>query len=78
MSKRKTAVVCMLILLMSLCSCSQRPVENPDISVPADTSAPEEAPVPKPSDPMDGIYPVTTQVDAAEILKQAYEAMVPN
>ena len=77
MFKRSVAAVCALILLLSLCSCSQRPVENPDISVPADTSAPEEVPEPKPSDPMDGIYPVTTQEDAAEILKQAYEAMIP-
>lgn len=77
MSKRSIAAVCTLFLLLSLCSCSHRPVEGPGISVPADTSAPEEVPAPKPSDPMDGVYPVTTQEAAAEIFKQAYEGMVP-
>lgn len=76
MSKRRMAVACALFLLLSLCGCSNQPAEEPSISVPADTSVPEEVPTPTPSDPMDGVYPVTTQEDAAEILKQAYEGMV--
>lgn len=77
MFKRSIAIICALFLLLSLCSCSGRPAKDADISVPVDTSIPEEEPVPKPSDPMDGVYPVTTQEDAAKVLKQAYEGMVP-
>lgn len=92
MSQIKIAVVCALFLLLSLCSCSRQPIKDPSISMPSSTSEPvedpgvsipsstpvmEEIPVSKPSDPMDGIYPITTQEDAAEILKQAYEGMVP-
>ena len=86
MSKRSAAAVCTLFLLLSLCGCSQRPAEDPaastpaedpTASAPADTSVPEEVPAPQPSDPMDGVYPVTTQEEAAELLQQAYETMVP-
>ena len=77
MSKTRIAVVCVLFLLMSLCSCGKKPVEVPDISMPPSSSAPEEVPVSAPSDPMDDIYPVTAQEDAAKILKQAYEGMIP-
>lgn len=92
MSKTRIAVVCVLFLLMSLCSCGEKPVEvpdismppsssaleeAPDISMPPSSSAPEEVPVSAPSDPMDDIYPVTAQEDAAKILKQAYEGMIP-
>lgn len=75
MSKRRIAVVCALLLL-SLCSCSEQPAETPSPSVPVDSPVPEESPVPTPSDPMDGVYPVTDQESAAEILKQAYEGLV--
>lgn len=92
MSKTRIAVVCVLFLLMSLCSCGKKPVEVPDISMPPSSSAleeapdvsmppsssaPEEVPVSAPSDPMDDVYPVTAQEDAAKILKQAYEGMIP-
>lgn len=77
MSKRRIAVVCALFLLLSLCSCSEQAAEVHSTSVPTATLAPEEVPVPKPSDPMDGVYPVTSPEDAAEILKQAYEGMIP-
>lgn len=77
MFKRKIAAVCAFVLLLSLCSCSEPSAETPGISAPVETSAPEEVPTPKPSDPMDGVYPVTGQEDAAEILKQACEGMVP-
>lgn len=77
MSKRRIAAVCALFLLLSLCSCSEQTAEVHSTSVPTATLAPEEVPVPKPSDPMDGVYPVTSPEDAAEILKQAYEGMIP-
>lgn len=76
MLKRKLAAACALCLLLSLSSCSGQPVEDSGTSVSAETSAPGEASEPEPSDPMDGIYPVTDQQDAAEILKQAYEGMI--
>lgn len=76
MWKRKLAAACALCLLLSLSSCSGQPVENSGTSVSAETSVPGEASEPEPSDPMDGIYPVTDQQDAAEILKQAYEGMI--
>lgn len=76
MLKKGIAAACVLFLLLSLCGCSGRPAEAPEINAPEDTSVPEEVPAPEPSDPMDGIYPVTDQEDAAEILKQAYEGMV--
>ena len=77
MSKTRIAVVGVLFLLMSLCSCGEKPVEAPDISMPPSSSALEEVPVSAPSDPMDDVYPVTVQEDAAEILKRAYEGMIP-
>ena len=60
----------MLFLLLSMCGCAKQEPEVSDISASVDISET------KPTDPMDGIYPVASQEDAEEILEQAYEGMI--
>lgn len=76
MISRRIGIACTLFLLLSICSCAKQQPEVPEISVPVNTAAVEETPVPTPSDPMDGVYVVTAQEDAEEILERAYEGMI--
>lgn len=71
MTHRKIGIVCVIFLLLSVCGCAKQPTETSDINISADTS------VPAPSDPMDGVYPVTSQADAEKVLEEAYEGMIP-
>ena len=73
----RSAIFCVIVLLLSMCGCSRQTVETPDVSVPPESFQPEETPSPTPADPMDGIYPVATQADAEPVLEQAYEGLVP-
>ena len=73
----RSAIFCVIVLLLSMCGCSRQPTETPDVSVPPESFQPEETPSPTPADPMDGIYPVATQADAEPVLEQAYEGLVP-
>ena len=73
----RSAIFCVIVLLLSMCGCSRQPTETPDVSVPPESFQPEETPSPTPADPMDGIYPVATQADAEPVLEQAYEGLGP-
>lgn len=73
----RSAIFCVIVLLLSMCGCSRQPTETPDVSVPPESALPEETPSPTPADPMDGIYPVAAQADAEQVLEQAYEGLVP-
>ena len=56
----------------------EKPSSQDEIAVPEEPSDSNETATPEePSDPMDEIYPIETPEDAAKILEQAYEQMIP-
>lgn len=74
-----TAVVLTLLSAMCLSGCSQAQsnavdTNSPSIETPSPT--PLQSEVPASPEPMDEIYPVSTQEEAAQILERAYEGFV--
>lgn len=74
-----TAVVLTLLSAMCLSGCSQAQsnavdTNSPSLVIPSPT--PIQSEMPASQEPMDEIYPVSTQEAAAQILEQAYEGFV--
>lgn len=74
-----TAAVLAILSAMCLSGCSQAQpgdvaADSPGPAAPSPSPVQSEAPAPQ--DPMDEVYPVSTQEDAAKILEQAYEGLV--
>lgn len=74
-----TAATLAILSAMCLSGCSQAQpgaVATNSPSPVAPSPSPVQSETPAPPDPMDGIYPVGTQEEAAKILEQAYEGLV--
>lgn len=72
-----TAAVLTILAAICLSGCSQTPPDavntgSPDLVTPS----PVQCETPVPSDPMDEVYPVRSQEEAAQILERAYEGLV--
>ena len=76
----KTAAALALLSALCLSGCSQAQPGAVDTSSP-DPVTPSPSPIqsetPTPPDPIDEVYPVDTQEDAAKLLEQAYEVLIP-
>lgn len=75
----KTAAALAILSAMCLSGCSQAQPGAEDTSSPSlvtPSPSPIQSETPTPPDPMDEVYPVDTQEDAAKILEQAYEGLI--
>lgn len=75
----KTAAALAILSAMCLSGCSQSQPGAVDTSSPnpvTPSPSPIQSETPTPPDPMDEVYPVDTQEDAAKILERAYEGLV--
>ena len=73
-----TAAALMILSAMLLSGCSQSQPGAADTGSPnpvTPSPSPVQSETPAPPDPMDEVYPVSTQEDAAKILEQAYEGL---
>ena len=74
-----TAVVLTILSAMCLSGCSQaqsNAVDSNGLSPEAPSHTPVQSEMPASPEPMDEIYPVSTQEEAAQILERAYEGFV--
>lgn len=74
-----TAAVLAILSAMCLSGCSQGQPGDVAADIPspvAPSPSPVQSETPAPQEPMDQVYPVSTQEDAAKILERAYEGLV--
>ena len=74
-----TAAALAILSAMCLSGCSQSQpgavdTNSPSLATPS--PSPVQSETPAPPDPMDEVYPVSMQEDAAKILERAYEGLV--